>query len=319
MPHATRCITLLLALATLALASPAFAEPKPVNNINGIGLVDYTRKPDFKVGDWVRYHVVGSSLMGARDDYRATVLIAGEERFWGEDGFWVETWNELPDAKQAKVVATLMSYAVFQDSLPIPHMQLYMRKGLGQMDEHGLPLEELLKRPPKSLKSRKSTDGDVTFAIDTLSTDTVHTAVGNFTCQKYRIRQGTAITHEQGDSTVYMEVREDRTVFMSLDVPITHIVREDIDYTIQRRAWKVGHSQESAPLLMLERSQGSSRLEAMGKKGVARLLPVERQKSLAELYPASTSKAAPASSKSTRSSRSGASGGKTSSSGGGSR
>jgi hypothetical protein len=285
MPRATQRLTFLLALTALMGAASAFAETKAVNNINGIGLVDYTRKPDFKVGSWVRYHTVGSSLMGARDDYRATVLIAGEERFWGEDGFWVETWNEVQDGKSAKAVATLMSYAIFQDSLPIPRMQLYMRKSIGQVDDEGRPLEELLKRPPSSLKTRKPIGGDVHFAIDTLGTDTVQTVAGDFRCQMYKIRQGTAVTQELGDSTIYTEVREDRVVYMALNVPITHIVREDIDYSIHRRAWRAGRSQDSVPMLLLERSQGTARLEGMGEGLKGRVLPLARQKSLAEWFP----------------------------------
>jgi hypothetical protein len=73
---------------------PTGLNAAAVKQVNGIGLVDYRRKPDFKVGDWVRYHITGTNMTGDKDDYLVTVLIAGEESFWGEDGFWVETWTD---------------------------------------------------------------------------------------------------------------------------------------------------------------------------------------------------------------------------------
>ena len=106
MPRATRLAAVALGLLALLPLQPRAAQQK-VELVNGIGLIDYSQKPHFKVGDWVRYHVTGSSETGMHDDYEVTVLIGGEERFWGEDCFWVETWTE-PASGGSRAVATLM-------------------------------------------------------------------------------------------------------------------------------------------------------------------------------------------------------------------
>jgi hypothetical protein len=38
---------------------PTGLNAASVKEVNGIGLIDYRRKPDFKVGDWVRYRITG--------------------------------------------------------------------------------------------------------------------------------------------------------------------------------------------------------------------------------------------------------------------
>ena len=61
--------------------------------MSGIGILDYTRKPTFKVGDYVRYVVTsGRRPASATTDYVLTVLIAGQEFWWGEPCFYLETW-----------------------------------------------------------------------------------------------------------------------------------------------------------------------------------------------------------------------------------
>src|SRR5262249_10125138 len=88
-PHAAIAWAALLALALLPAASTASMGP-----IDGIGLIDYSSPPDFRVGTWAKYHIVGHSQMGLEDDYFVTVIIAGEEEFWGERCFWVETHTD---------------------------------------------------------------------------------------------------------------------------------------------------------------------------------------------------------------------------------
>ena len=120
----------------LLSASAAFAASQSVNFINGVGLIDYTSHPVLKPGAWVKYHVTGASQMGSKDDYDVTVLIPGEERFWGEDCFWVETWTEQK-GKPPMAVATLISYDVFTDSLPTIRSQYYLRKSIDGMTPDG--------------------------------------------------------------------------------------------------------------------------------------------------------------------------------------
>jgi len=123
--------------------------------MNAIGLIDYQSKPTFKPGDWVRYRVTGANNEGAEDDYFVTILIAGEERFWGDDCFWVETRSQAIGSTDISGVATLMSYSIFSDSLAVPRMKLYMRKSITDNLEDGTFRQDLTKRPPLTLKNRK--------------------------------------------------------------------------------------------------------------------------------------------------------------------
>src|SRR5437667_8431576 len=91
-----RLIPILVGLVALILAAPPVRAITSESKVDGIGLIDYSKKPDLHVGSWVKYHVKAKSDKGAVDDYSVTMLIAGEEKFWGEDCFWLETWTEIP-------------------------------------------------------------------------------------------------------------------------------------------------------------------------------------------------------------------------------
>ena len=43
------------------------AGPQTVNMVDGIGMIDYSKKPAFKVGDWVKYHLTGTSALSIAD------------------------------------------------------------------------------------------------------------------------------------------------------------------------------------------------------------------------------------------------------------
>ncbi|MBI5171037.1 MAG: hypothetical protein HZA61_16245 [Candidatus Eisenbacteria bacterium] len=272
---------------TLAVFAVAFAwvsghtEAQVVQRINGIGIVDYSHKPTFKVGDWVRYRMSGESAMGMRDDYELTLVIAGEEEWWGEECFWVETWTDAK-GRAPETAATLMSYAIFEDSAAIQHMQSYQRKSISGVDMNGLPIEEITRPAASALKTRSAYQRPLMWNVDTLEADTVQTPAGTFQTRKVSIKQGTAVTSNMPDSTLYTEVRENRMSWFTLDVPITHIAREDVENTISRRSWMIGRSAEGSPLRLKERGTGSARLIGMGHGMKARMLVPERQKSLAQ-------------------------------------
>ena len=99
--------------------------------------------------------------------------------------------------------------------------------------------------------------------MDTLGADTVRTPQGRFTCRKVEIQQGLGETADRGDSTIRTESRDIRTLYLSNEIPFTHLVREDIEKKTQRKSWKVGRSQD-APFVMLEQSLGNSQLLGFG-------------------------------------------------------
>ena len=227
------------------------------------------------------------SAHGVVDDYTLTVMIAGEEEWWGEECFWIETWTKPRDAGE-QMVASLMSYDVFQDSLALKHMELYVRKTINEVKEDGSPIQLIYRRAASTLKAREPLGNQFRLQIDTLGADTVTVAKGSFACRKIRFLQGRGATGVKGDSTDYIELREERTTFLNSDVPISHIVREDIHQTFTRKAWLVGHSKEGTPTLMLDQTSGSAELVEYGHGLTARMVPEAVRKSLAEQRAASS-------------------------------
>jgi len=285
-----------LALCAAALL-PTGLTAATVKMVNGIGLIDYTRKPDFKVGDWVRYRITGENLKGKKDDYMVTLLIAGEENFWGEYGFWVETWTE-PKGAPPMAAATLMSYSIFEDSLPIPRMQLYQRKTINETAEDGTPIQVVLRRAGAALKLRTPFDDKVAIEVDTLGEDTVSVPRGTFPCVKVRTRQGKSTTRDIGDSTEYIEVWDIRVGHFNRRIPLTSLAREEIETSFQERRWQIGRSEDAPPLRYLDRSLGEARLVDYGEGMKSRTLPESMQKPLpgrraAESAPPAKQKAPP--------------------------
>jgi hypothetical protein len=268
------------ALGLVAAEAPRAQQSAP-ERINAIGLIDYGAPPTFKVGDYARYHMSAQSALGVIDDYNVTVLIAGEEEWWGERCFWVETWTTSPKTGDQTAVS-LMSYDIFADSLALPHMQLYVRKIVNGLKEDGSADQLVYKRPASTLKSRDPIGSAFKLQVDTLGTDTTTVPKGTFACTKLRFLQGRGATGAKGDSTDYTELREQRTTYMSAQVPITHIVREDIDQSFTRKAWKVGHSKDATPTMLLDRTLGSAQLIEYGTGLQSRLLPPSMRRSIAE-------------------------------------
>lgn len=293
-----RAVAILMLLSCAAVLGPAgSAAQSVVNLVNGIGLIDYMHPPRFKVGDWVVYHVTGGSDLGMVDDYTVTILISGEERFWGEDCFWVETWTER-NGQPASAIATLMSYSIFGDSLWLQHLKLYGRKTVSEADEEGRPMVQLLKRPSE-FRKRDVMKRNITVAHDTLGADTVVTPKGTFDVIRYTLRQGVGATVDRADSSVRTEVREDHLIYYTSRIPITGIAREDVESSIKRRSWQIGHS-DDLPLNIVERGSVQSRLIDFGSGGkLATMTPEYARKPMARLAPAATGKVRPAAKKRT--------------------
>jgi len=258
------------------MAAGARAQNKAATRVNAIGLIDYASPPTFKPGDWVRYQITGESELGMRDNYEMTVLIAGQELFWGDSCFWVETWID-PKTGPPLTIAACMSYSIFRDSMPLQHMQMYQRKQVSDLSEDGKARESVMEPGSSVLKSRSLFKKPLVWVIDTLEQDTVITPAGEFNARKVSFRQGTGATRTTGDSSRYDEVRENRMVWMDLRVPITHVARESVENIIARRTWMLGRSGESSPLQLRERGLGSMRLVAMGSGREPRLLPPNRR------------------------------------------
>src|SRR5437899_2596159 len=107
-----RAVLIVVAALSLAVIAPSlFAEEhveRPPDVMDGAGLVDFMRPPTFPVGAWVKYRTVSTSERGLKDDYTMTILIGGEEVWWGEPCFWVET-RTLKAGDHERVTASLIS------------------------------------------------------------------------------------------------------------------------------------------------------------------------------------------------------------------
>jgi hypothetical protein len=272
-----------LVLTTLACALSAVRGDGagPANNINGIGLIDYSDRSAAKLGTWCKYHLLGGGELGTSDDYTVTVAIAGEERFWGEDCFWVETLTESRNGSSTGI-AQLMSFDIFDDPQSAENVKYYMRKTIDTVDDQGNPIEVVTRRPPSTLTQREKIKQSDPLKIDTLATDTtVVSPKGTFLCRHVRMREGVGSSMEERDSTIYTEVRETRDVFVSRQVPLTRIVMEDIQHLIQRRTWMIGRSKD-APMNIMDRSVGRAVLVDFGTGYQAQMIREKVRRSLAE-------------------------------------
>jgi hypothetical protein len=265
---------LLPSLFAVASLAPELAVAQAVNQIDGTGLIDYGAKPSFKIGTWAKYHVKGSDESGATDEYTITVLIAGEETFWGDDCFWVETLKE--DERGPTTVATLVSYTIFDDPRPIPNLQMYLRKFLDNLDESGNPVEQV-PRPPRTVAQRRtSKSATPRWSVDTLGTEEITVPKGTFLCRKVAMREVTTATADRGDSSIHREMAEGRIAYMSDRVPLTRLVREDLEYRSSAKSWKLGQSQ--GPGSRYENvAKGSAVLIDYGEGMTPQLVPAGRR------------------------------------------
>jgi hypothetical protein len=289
MRRAIGVLSAVVLLASTGTVAPARAQ----SVINAIGLIDYASKPTFKVGDWARYEMSGRSELGMSDEYTLTLLIAGEEDFWGDPGFWVETWVDMP-GQPPRTRASLVSYSIFRDSSAIQRLLLYTRKMISMLNEDGTPKIDINKPASSTLKARHEVKNPVNWSREELGADTVTIRGRTVTVNKVLLRQGKGVTSAVGDSTVYTELREDRTSWYTDEVPITHLAREDIVTTSSRKAWLVGRSGDATPLAIRDRGVGSATLIDYGHGGLeARMVPHHLRKSLTAQRAATRAAAVP--------------------------
>ena len=272
-----RAVLVLLLLAALPLAPQAAKRDGP---IDAIAMIDYTRGPRFKVGDWVRYHTKGNSHQGFQTDYQVVVLIAGEEMWWGEKCFWVETQASYSGVNP-EITGSLISYAIFEDSLPQLRFGRYVRKFLEGIDDHGRYLQQPFRRSPQEIRNRSFAEVQPAWKIDTLGHDRVETPKGVFDAIKVSKVFSRKETAQEGDSTVYYEMQEHHTTWWSDQVPITRLVKIEQDNVQKRRVWMIGES-ANAPLNVAERATGGTELLEFGSGMKSHAIPERFQRPLSE-------------------------------------
>jgi hypothetical protein len=270
-----RFVAVPAALIALSVAVLPARADKDVNFVDGVGYVDYSRPPAFKIGSWVEYHFSGNSSSGLGDLYDLKIVIAGEEKFWGEDCFWIESTTSRPGDEFT--LASCISFAAFGDSLR-DKPELFERKTIMGLDENEKPVQNIMRRSASSYRTREKKD-EVIVTFDTLGTDTVMVPRGTFNCLKVRRKEAVYVQKDVGDSTFRGETYETRTLFYTDEVPVTSLVREDIETTLIRKAWKVGDS-EHLVSAVADHAVGSMHIVAWGDDATAAFVPQAFRKPL---------------------------------------
>ena len=273
-------LRLFTVLAALMLSSVAAEVHAQGTAVSGISYIDCRGKPRFKVGDWVKYHFAGQSDAGEKLDYQMIILISGEEMFWGEPCFWVETQIALGDQPAATADSKLLSYAVFGDTLWEQRLTVYQRK-FASLSETGQIRQELIHRSLQRKPSGKMAPV-YRVIVDTLGRDTVSVPRGVFRATRVRLKSGLGATEDIGDSTRRIENWDVRTRYLSPQVPITSTVKELTEQWMTRKAWRVGKSAD-AIINTIDRGTGTLELVAFGNGGVKpQLTPEYAQKPFAK-------------------------------------
>ena len=291
-----------IALFTLgiSLLAPLGGDAAVDDTIDGTLMVDYSKPPTFKVGSWVRYHGTANSLLGFRRDYVLTLLIAGEEEVWGDRCFWLETWTEHK-GKEPNVSTSLISYTAFGDTTALKRGTWFIRKMVtGPAGKPGEPEFSLWTRDKEEVRRSKAELQKLDVGMirgttyDTLGVDTVSVPRGTYRGSVVRERSTITLETMKGDST-YRDMRvETRTRKMSDEIPITHMVRENVLDTQKRRSWITGKSSELKET-MLEEGVMRTMVIEYGQGGLKpKVLPARLQSTIAERA-AKAKKSAPSS------------------------
>lgn len=276
-----RAVLALVLVAALPHPAPAVEKLDP---LDAIAMIDYTRGAHFKVGDWVRYETKATSHQGYKTDYTVTILIGGEELWWGEKCFWVETQNSF-SGQPPEVTASLVSYAIFEDSLPSIRFGRYVRKFAEGVDETGKWILQPFRRAPTEISSRTFTEHNPPYQLDTLGVGRVEVPKGAYDALRVRKTYRVVETAQEGDSTVYFEMVQAHTYAWSTQIPITHLVSIEQDNIQKRRVWMIGES-GNAPLNVAEHVVGGTRLVDFGTGMKAISIPERLQRPLSEQRPA---------------------------------
>ena len=239
-PAAVPTVLAALAVLVVALAGPA---PAARAGVNGVGLIDFSKK-NFKVGDWVRYRIDVASSRGVEDTQLQQVSVVAEETYRGERCFWLETWVG-PDSLQAPIDLALVSYAVFKDKVPDLNYRNYVRLVLLGIDEEGKPEMNELQRTNPNAPMPDLTP--LRGKIDSLGMEKVEIEGKPIEARLVRLTRRLSNPRPMADSTINRIARMKRDSWISRKIPVTSLVKEDEFTENLLQSYKLGTPSTDAP------------------------------------------------------------------------
>jgi hypothetical protein len=215
---------------------------------SAVGLVDFSGKPNFKNGDWVRYRFTAENAEGHESVAYQELRIVGEEEYRGEKCFWLETGSGRDTTALFRTLM-LVSYDAFEDPNADVRYKRYMRMfmmGPAMAGEGGPEILEV-EHPREDAPPTAAELAQLRGNVDSLGKVTVDTERGPILANAFYTYRKLGATDPKPDSTVQMITETKRTVSKSRKVPITSQARFEQMETIYRKAWATGTVSANAP------------------------------------------------------------------------
>jgi hypothetical protein len=106
--------------------------------------------------------------------------------------------------------------------------------------------------------------------------------VGLLQVRKLVQHQAWGNTGGVGDSTVYKELRQDRTMWVCDQIPLTRLALDQTESTEERRAWLIGRSRDVPSSQPIAKRTVVARIVEYGHGLKSRVLPPDRVHSFDE-------------------------------------
>jgi hypothetical protein len=275
----SRGIALPLALAFAVAFSLVLVSAGPASAAtSAVGLVDFSSKtPNFKNGDWVRYHFKTETSSGEESEGYQEMRIVGEETYRGEKCFWLET-GVGRDTMSLFRTLMLVSYEAFKDPNADVRFKRYMRLFMmgPSVNQSGPEILEV-DHPKEDTPPTADEIAYLRGKVDTLGAVTVDTPRGPIASRAFYTWRKLGATEPKPDSTVVTITDTKRTVSKSRKVPITSQSRFEQTETILRKAYAAGQVSTEAPENVLSWTKIDSKVVAWGKGATNLMLEAWRQ------------------------------------------
>jgi hypothetical protein len=147
---------------------------------------------------------------------------------------------------------------------------------MGYDEDKGTLIEVLVAPKPTSLTARSTLSQPHFVQWDSLGADTAQTPLGLLQVRKVVQHQKWGNTGGLGDSTVYKELHQDRTMWVCDRIPLTRLALDQTESSEERRAWLIGRSRDVPSSQPIAKTTVVARIVEYGHGLKSRVLPPER-------------------------------------------